>query len=423
MATKLKDLKITKVDFVDNGANPKANVLLYKNKDGIPGGNAEVQKDAGEEKPEQASILKRFFSAIGKAVGMKPDEIDTAVEEIEKSGAQTFGEQLKERNRRKINDEIWDICYALQSSLCSIICDEEVTNAQELMQSSLEQFSATITAAIPQWISGNGANVIKKSADEVTEEALNFMKFSKERLEGMIADAETGETVTKNAGNGAKENEKSKGEETMIDKSLLTPAERAFFEDIEKRCSVVDPAGIEKTDASGKKTEGEEEEKEDTEKGCGKKPDVKKAAPATGTEDIYAGLHPFVAAELKRLQKRADEADEKELTEIAKKYEIIGKKPEELVPVLKSLKSAGGSAYTDMIGILDASVEAVSKSNMFTEIGKSGAYGGGEPDAWSKIEKKADELQVANPDMNRQAAIDKACQQNPQLVHEYESGR
>ena len=40
MATKLKDLKITKVDFVDTGANPKANVLLYKNKDGIPGGSA-----------------------------------------------------------------------------------------------------------------------------------------------------------------------------------------------------------------------------------------------------------------------------------------------------------------------------------------------------------------------------------------------
>lgn len=422
MATKLKDLKITKVDFVDAGANPKANVLLYKNKDGIPGGSAAVAQGErvveAEEEPKQENILKRFLSAIGKAVGMKPEEIDTAVEEIEKSGAQTFGEQLKERNRRKINDEIWDICYALQSSLCSIMCDEEVDNAQELMQSSLEQFGATVTAAIPQWISGNGANVIKKSAEPVTEEMLNFMKFSKERLEGMIADAEAGEPVNKNADNGTTENVELKGEETMIDKSLLTPAERAFFEDIEKRCSV-DPAAVEKADPKGKKTGEGEEEEETTEKGC--KPKVNKAAPAT--EDIYAGLHPLVAAELQRLQKRADEADEKELAEIAKKYEIIGKKPEELVPVLKSLKNAGGSAYTDMIGILDASVEAVSKSSMFTEIGKSGGFGGSEPDAWSKIEKKADEIQVANPDMNRQAAIDKACQQNPQLVHEYESGR
>lgn len=425
MATKLKDLKITKVDFVDAGANPKANVLLYKNKDGIPGESvAEVQEQnvsEGAEEHKQGSVLKRFFSAIGKAVGMKPEEIDTAVEAIEKGGAQTFGEQLKERNRRKINDEIWDMCYALQSSLCSIICDEEVADAQGLMQSSLEQFSATVTAAIPQWISGNGANVIKKSDEPATEEAINFMKFSKERLEGMIADAEAGEPVTKNADDGITENVELKGEETMIDKSLLTPAERAFFEDIEKRCSA-DPDAVGKADTQGKKTDDEDGEG-DAAKKDGKKPDIKKAAPVAGTEDIYAGLHPIVAAELQRLQKRADEADEKELTDIAKKYEIIGKKPEELVPVLKSLKNAGGSAYTDMIGILDASVEAVSKSSMFTEIGKSGGYGGSEPDAWSKIEKKADEIQVANPDLNRQAAIDKACQQNPQLVHEYENER
>lgn len=424
MATKLKDLKITKVDFVDAGANPEANILLYKNKDGIPGGGSATgqakEETDGAVEHKQESVLKRFFSAIGKALGMQPEEIDTAVEEIEKSGAQTFGEQLKERNRRKINDEIWDVCYALQSSLCSIICDDEVTNAQELMQSSLEEFSAAITAAMPQWISGNGANVIKKSSEPATEEAINFMKFSKERLEGMIAETESGETVTKNASNGTVENEELKGEETMIDKSLLTPAERAFYEDIEKRCGV-NPA-VAKADTKGKKTGEEEEEEEEPAKKGEKKPEVKKYA-STGTENIYEGLHPLVAAELQELKKRADEADEKEIAEVAKKYEIIGKKSEDLIPVLKSLKGAGGSAYTDMIGILDASVEAVNKSSMFAEIGKSGGYGGTEPDAWTTIEKKADEIQVANPDMNRQTAIDKACQQNPQLVHDYESER
>lgn len=420
MATKLKDLKITKVDFVDAGANPKANVMLYKNESGVPGA---VQAKQEEEKHE--SVLKRFVSAIGKAIGLKPEEIDATVEEIEKGGAETFGEKLAERQLRQINDEIWDMCYALQSSLCSIICDDEAKdNAQELMQTSLEQFGTTMAQAITQWVSGNTASVIKKSTDPVTDEAMKFMQYSKERIEDMIAKSETGEEEdTVNAGNGITKNNEPKGEvETMIDKSLLTPAERAFFEDIEKRCST-DPATVVKADTKGKKTDDDEEEEEEpTEKGK-KKPGVKKAASIPGAEDIYAGLHPLVAAELQRLQKRADEADEKELTDIAKKYEIIGKKQEELVPVLKSLKNAGGSAYTDMIGILDASVEAVSKSSMFTEIGKSGGYGGGEPDTWAKIEKKADEIQVANPDINRQAAIDKACQQNPQLVHDYENGR
>lgn len=415
MATKLKDLKITKVDFVDAGANPKANVMLYKNESGKPG--AEQQK---QEEPKHESVLKRFVSAIGKAIGLKPEEIDATVEEIEKGGAETFGEKLAERKKRQITDEIWDLCYALQSSLCSIICDEKVAdNAQELMQGSVDQFSATMTQAISQWASGVTASVIKKSSEPATEEAMDFMRYSKERIEDMIAKAEAGPgEVTENAGNGIEKSNEPKGEEeTMIDKSKMTPAERAFFEDIEKRCSV-DPSGVEKAGTNENGTE--EEEKEGAEKGC-KTPDVKKSA-TPGTENIYAGLHPAVAAELQRLQKRADEADEKELTEVAKKYEIIGKKPEELVPVLKSLKSAGGSAYADMIGILDASVEAVNKSSMFTEIGKSGGFGGSEPDAWAKIEKKADEIQVANPSMSRASAIDTACQQNPQLVHEYERG-
>lgn len=421
MATKLKDLKITKVDFVDAGANPKANVMLYKNESGNPG-----EKAQKAEEPKHESVLKRFVSAIGKAIGLKPEEIEATVEEIEKGGAETFGEKLAERKLRQINDEIWDMCYALQSSLCSIICDEEARDsAEELMQSSLEQFNATMTQAITQWAIGATASVIKKSTEPVTEEAIGFMRYSKERIEEMIAKAEAGsEEEPVNAGDGVSKSNAMKGEEEpMIDKSLLTPAELAFFEDIEKRCSV-DPANVGKASTSGKGTgDGEDDDEEDAKKGGNTKPDVKKSAPTAQHEDIYAGLHPTVAAELQRLQKRADEADERELTDIAKKYEIIGKKPEELVPVLKSLKAAGGTAYTDMIGILDASVEAVSKSGMFAEIGKSGGYGGGEPDAWSKIEKKADEIQVANPSMSRAAAIDKACEQNPQLVHEYENGR
>ena len=413
MATKLKDLKITKVDFVDKGANPKANIMLYKNESGKPGGET-----SHEEHPRHENVLKRFVAAIGKIAGMKPEEIDATVEVIEKGGAETFGEKLAERKMRQINDEIWDMCYALQSSLCSIICDDEARdNAQELMQTSLEQFSETMTSAISQWASGTTASVIKKSSEPASEEAVKFMRYSKERIEEMIAKAEGGEDgVTNNAESSIEKGNVAKGEEeTMIDKSLLTPAELAFFEDIEKRCSVA-PGEVEKADTKGKATEEEEEEDEG---GKGKKPGVKKSA--SSQEDIYAGLHPIVAAELQRLQKRADEADEKELMDVAKRYEIIGKKPEELVPVLKSLKNAGGSAYADMINILDASVEAVNKSSMFTEIGKSGGYGG-ETDAWSKIEKKADEIQAASPTMSRTAAIDMACQQNPQLVHEYENG-
>lgn len=431
MATKLKDLKVTKVDFVDAGANPKAHIMLYKSESGAPG-------EEPEGEPKREGALKRFFAAIGKAVGMKPEEIDAAAEEIEKGGAETFGEKLTERKMRQINDEIWDICYALQSSLCSIVCDEEVENKQEMMQESLTQFDTAMTQAIGQWASGDTASVIKKSSDSASEEALKFMQYSKERIEDMISKAYTcnAESPAK-TGDGKIMNKEAKGEvEKMIDKSLLTPAELAFYEDIEKRCSI-DPeqeeiekantGGKEKPGTSGNPDDDKEEEEEETAKGgtgCGggkKKPGVKKSA---AEEDIFAGLHPAVAAELQRLQKRADEAEEKELADIAKKYEIIGKKPEDLVPVLKSLKNAGGTAYQDMISILDASVEAVNKSSMFTEIGKNGGYWSSSPIAKRESEGRAEVIAKGymekDPSLSYEMAMAKAWENNPDLLAEYD---
>ena len=67
MATKLKNLKIKKVDFVDNGANPGASIALYKSKpaeDEEP--TAEPQEGAT---PPEESVLKRIFRAIAKSIG------------------------------------------------------------------------------------------------------------------------------------------------------------------------------------------------------------------------------------------------------------------------------------------------------------------------------------------------------------------
>ncbi len=44
MATKLKNLKVKKVDFVDEGANPDAHIELFKRKDGKTGGRSQETK-------------------------------------------------------------------------------------------------------------------------------------------------------------------------------------------------------------------------------------------------------------------------------------------------------------------------------------------------------------------------------------------
>lgn len=194
-----------------------------------------------------------------------------------------------------------------------------------------------------------------------------------------------------------------------FDKSKLTPEELAQLEAIEKK------AGIqETTNPTGDKDNGDFKKNNE--------PTNQPTASDDGNDDdIYKGLHPTVAAELKALRKRADEADEREMFNVAKKYEILGKKPEELAKTLKNLKAAGGSAYDDMIGVLDASLSTIEKSGMFCEIGKKG--NGTQKNAWSQIEKHAETIQKSAPTLTWNQAVDKACEQHPELVAEYESGR
>lgn len=107
--TKLKDLEVTEVSLVDAGANQHAHVTLYKRNGGKP------EEQPTGQNPEQApakSGLHKFFSAIGKALKLDQADIDSAVADIEK--ADTFNDKMEERKLRRITDEIWDVCFALE---------------------------------------------------------------------------------------------------------------------------------------------------------------------------------------------------------------------------------------------------------------------------------------------------------------------
>ena len=371
MPQKLKELEVTKVDFVDAGDNKGAHVVLFKRA---------VQKEAA-----------------------------------------TFDEIQAEARKRNTSDEIWDFCNLLSESLSSIFWDDDIPAADKAgkMETSVEEFVTAVRAAIPSWTAGTPARVTK-AASGISPERLAFLKQTYARLGGMLAGTET---LNKQEGDG----------KTMrIDKSKLTPEELAALEAIEKKAGIPDEPPVSGGTASG--TEGGQEPAP-TQKSAS-------AAPAGETgggnavnaeESLFKGLHPDVkkaldeqmarlSAQEERLKKQADAFEERELQEVAKRYALIGKTPEELVPLFKGLKAAGGDAYSQMIAVLDASVQAVEKSGLYSELGRSGAAGGG-ADAWSRIEKHADDIQKNAPNLTRAEAIDKACQQHPELVHEYEAGR
>ncbi len=412
VATKLRNLKIRKVDFVDEGANPDADIKMRKKKD-------------KEEPKNSSSILKKLFGFIGKAAGMNQEEIDSAVAEIQKGDSISFSEKINEVNNQKICDEIWDIGYALQSSLCSILNDDELDSASAAaaMQESLDEFYAVVQESIKKWSSGRSASIVKKNED-VSEAELEIMKSAVERLNETIEKVAKEESEKEEPDN----NQKPKGEERemgmKIDKSKLTDAERAFLENIEKRYGV---------DEGGNTVDGGASAPVEqllppafTEPTVVKSvtqpvPNVVASVAQTEEPDsIYKGLHPAVRAELESLKKFREDAEARELTEVAKRYVIIGKKEEELVPMLKSLKAAGGTAYNDMIAVLDQAVAAVEKSGVFSEIGKSG-HGSTAGAAEAKIETIAKGYMEKNSSLDYATAVAKAWEDHPELMSEYET--
>ena len=435
MATKLKNLKVHKVDFVDAGANPDAHIGLFKskNRDAPAAGAAEgtgCEKDSG--------ILKRLVAFIAKAAGMGQEEIDGAVEEIQKGDSVSFSEKINQVNNRKIADEIWDMCYALQSSLCSILYDEDLDSAgaEAAMLESLQEFQTVMQVSVKQWAGRKSSNIVSKRRD-VSGEELEIMKAAAGRLAGEIMKAEArlaGEIMkaeARLAGESAvvDEGKKEEGEQSMgmkIDKSKMTPAERAFYDDIEKRCGVEEGAAP----ASGAETQGTGQgdpaaaggvTKSAAQPAAGSLQQPVQPEAGTAADDIYKGLHPAVRAELEGLKKFREAAEDRELSEVAKKYAVIGKKEEELVPLLKSLKAAGGTAYNDMLAMLDQTVTMVEKSGIFSEIGKSGHGGSGTGSAEAKIEGIAKGYMEKDPALSYNAAIAKAWENNPDILGEYDS--
>lgn len=288
MTTKLKNLTVKKVDFVDEGANPEAHIKIVKRN------VAEEKKQETEE--NELGIWKRLASFIGKALGMKQEEIVGTMEEVEKEEGSSSLEKVK-------------------------------TNHEE---------------------------------------------------------------------------EKGEKREMKIDKSKMTPAERAMLEEFEKKY------GSDSVKEETVQTERKEESKDSF---IGQ--EVEKNKENKQDEDIYKGLNPELVNEIKSLKKYKADKEEQELNEIAKRYEIIGRKPEELVPLFKSLKINGG--YEEMVAILDETVAVLENAGTFDEIGKRGTDLGSGTEAIAKLKTKASELRKTRPELTEAQAMDEVLLSDDEL--------
>lgn len=413
MATKLKHLKVTSVDFVDDGANPDAHIRLYKRRD-------EAAAEPGTEDPNSdgAGFFKRLSYSLAKMFGLA-QESESAEAEVQKNSA-SFDEAYGEAKERRVCDEVWDVCLALNQSLCSILGDGALDGAaaRTAMLESLEEFDSVAKDSIEQWSAGKTANVVLKNVpmDDATralaKAAVDALNEQIEKHGHCENDDVTKDTATK------KDGDKPEGEDDMkIDKSKMTPAERAFYEEIEKRYGT-DEAGT-PAGQTPPPAEGTSAPAAPAEAGTPAPADTgvaKSANPNPNPAPGYAPIDPRVQAELDSLRKFRESYEDRELHDVAKRYTLIGKKEDELFPILKSMKAAGGNAYDSYIAVLDESMKLAESSGTFKEIGKRG---GEAPDAWARAEAKAAEI-MKSKNVTKAQAIDEVLMNDPALRAECE---
>lgn len=145
--------------------------------------------------------------------------------------------------------------------------------------------------------------------------------------------------------------------------------------------------------------------------------ETKKSAPAE------VELPAFVKDAIAKSEAFIAEQEKKEQVELAKKYDILGQKPEELGAQLYELKKSNEAMYNTVIATLDGQVALIEKSPLFAEIGKSGNSTGsynGLSGAEAKADAKAKEIMKADPNMSYTAAIAKAWE-DPELAAEYDA--
>lgn len=294
MPTKLKNLEVTSVDFVNAGANPLAKISIFKKADG--------------EKNSSENVISKFAKSIGVTEKDFTDalisSLTAAVEKFQKSD---------EINQPAVNDD-----------------DEEKNEP----------------------IVDNPDDDPEKKVDE------EFAKSDKKEVE-----------------------EKSMNENDLRKK--LDAVQLAAIESIEKSYGVhihLEPTGA--IDAAvGTENPTESAPPPVEEKSVEKSSDVEKS-------DEKADLTTALAQVVKNLQGQVEKAADKEFVELAKKYEILGLKAEELAPMLKQAKRTDPTLYETAVTVMDGAVAAIEP--MFSEVGKRGA--GFIGDAKTQVERMASEI-------------------------------
>ena len=277
-------------------------------------------------------------------------------EDVQKEAA-TFSEVITEHQVYLILDEIRAAGCALTCSFESILSSEEAPDKAALMNQSLAEFNTAMQEYIQKWAAGQLVGIAKEKTDEPVQ--------------------------------------KEEEADVNIDKSKLTAEEQEFLAKIEAKAGIVAETAAEPENAPAP------------------------AADAPVEKGVSSDILSRFEGIMKALDNTVAKIEDDKMAAVAKKYEILGMKQEELVPFFKELKKSP-AMYDTIISRFDAAVAAVEASGVFDEIGKRGAENT-TGTAVAKIAKFAEDIMKQNPGVGRVKAEQMAWEQHPELVAEYEA--
>lgn len=269
------------------------------------------------------------------------------------------------------NDCIGDaehMTSTLFKSLESIIADDSLGSVekQELMAESLQEFTLDVTEAIEGWSEAIGKSEKPEEPEEPEdgdddEDAKEANEAQEDKAQlGKGADCKKciiDEGVYKMA-------------ETVIEIEKMTAEDQQILKSLQEKYAGAQAAPVEKSEPE---------------------------------------IHPEVKKALDELSDLKKSVEMERMTEVAKKYEVIGKSADELAPKLYELKKSGGTNYDDYVAMLDEMVQMQEQSGIFKEHGTSRTGSGADLDGIVA------DLRKSMPEATQEELIIKAFEMNPNL--------
>lgn len=111
-----------------------------------------------------------------------------------------------------------------------------------------------------------------------------------------------------------------------------------------------------------------------------------------------------------KLNANVDKFRDEEFLKLARRYEILGQKSEDLAPMLKSINASNKPLYNKLIDALNSALEVAEHGKLFQDVGKRG-----DGLKSNDIQKYAAQIRKENPSLTFRQALDAAYLQHPEL--------